>query len=150
VKTKGQVFLTSEFDGIVGLAYPKMAAYGLFPLFDNIIKQNKLASNVLGFYYNRKSNSDSSQLIVGDIDYSKIEGRMHHYDVIDKYYWTIKGDNILLDGKDMGLCGPAGCKLIVDTGTSLMTGPYDQLKKLLSKIEVDDECSQMASLPKIT
>ncbi len=93
--------------------------------------------------------SDSSQLIVGDIDYAKVDGHMNYHRVVDKYYWTIMADNILLGGKDIGLCSD-GCKLVVDTGTSLMTGPYDQLKLLLSEIEIDSECTNLQSLPEIT
>ena len=37
VKEKGDVFKESSFDGIIGLGYPNMAAYGFQPLFDNII-----------------------------------------------------------------------------------------------------------------
>jgi hypothetical protein len=61
---------------------------------------------------------------------SKLDGPVHYHPVIDKYYWTIKAENILLDGKDSGFC-PKGCKVIADTGTSLVTGPYDELMKLL-------------------
>ena len=34
----GDVFVDSKFDGIVGLAYPEMAAYDEQPVFDNIMK----------------------------------------------------------------------------------------------------------------
>ena len=37
MKEEGAVFEASKFDGIVGLAYPSMAAYDLNPVFDNII-----------------------------------------------------------------------------------------------------------------
>lgn len=38
VQENGDVFAESGFDGIVGLAYPTMAAYNFNPMFDNIIK----------------------------------------------------------------------------------------------------------------
>ena len=34
----GSVFKDSSFDGIVGLAYPSMAAFDNDPVFDNIMK----------------------------------------------------------------------------------------------------------------
>ena len=77
-----------------------------------------------------KVNSYESQITFGGYDMSKLDGPVRYHPVIDKYYWTIKAENILLDGKDSGFC-PKGCKVIADTGTSLVTGPYDELMKLL-------------------
>lgn len=42
----------------------------------------------------------------------------------------MKADNILIGGKDVGLCN-GGCSVIADTGTSLLTGPSDALYDLL-------------------
>lgn len=51
----GEVFEDSKFDGIVGLAYPEMAAYDETPLFDNIMKQHRLENNVFSFYMDNKN-----------------------------------------------------------------------------------------------
>ncbi len=40
----------------------------------------------------------------------------------------VKADNILLGGKDIGLC-KGGCRIIADTGTSFNTGPRSSLGK---------------------
>ena len=66
-----------------------------------------------------------------------------------RYYWMIKADNILVGGEDIGLC-PSGCKVIADSGTSLITGPTDDLFTLLEKLNVDDNCNNIAQLPDLT
>ena len=61
----------------------------------------------------------------------------------------MKGDNILINGKDIGLCND-GCQFIADTGTSLMTGPTDQIDTLLKELDIGDSCSNYKNLPTIT
>ena len=42
-------------------------------------------------------------------------------------YWEVMVDDISLGGESLGFCGvpsaTAGCRVAVDTGTSLFTGP---------------------------
>lgn len=61
----------------------------------------------------------------------------------------MKADNILVGGEDIGLC-KGGCRVIADTGTSLLTGPTDDLFALLEKLHVDENCGGVESLPDIT
>lgn len=44
----------------------------------------------------------------------------------------INADNILVGGKDIGLCHNRACRVIADTGTSIMGAPSDDLGTLLS------------------
>lgn len=149
VQEDGDVFAQSKFDGIVGLAFPQMAAYDMAPVFDSIIKQNKLDSNVFSFYFAKNAGENDSRLIVGGVDSSLYEGDISYHKVVDPYYWTLKADNILIGGKDVGLC-THGCRVIADTGTSLLTGPEDQLFDLLDTLNVDDGCQGAENLPDIT
>jgi cathepsin D len=71
------------------------------------------------------------RLTVGGTDPSLYTAPINYHSVVDQYYWELKADNILINGKDVGLCRN-GCKVIADTGTSLITGPSDDLYTLLS------------------
>jgi len=102
------------------------------PLFDNLIKQKKLSRNIFSFYLNRNLDKSESRLVIGGVDSSLYEGKIKYHKVVDQYYWTIIADKILVGGEDLGICNK--CKVVVDTGTSLITGPYDDLEKLLCKI----------------
>lgn len=106
-----------------------MAAYNMNPIFDSLMKQKKLKHNIFSFYLNNLLDKSESKLIIGGVDNSLYEGKLHYHKVIDQYYWTIEADKILVGGEDLGICNK--CKLVVDTGTSLITGPYDDLQKLL-------------------
>ena len=70
--------------------------------------------------------------MLGGVDKSLIEGEILYYPVVDKRYWTIEASQILIDGKDVGLCR-GGCRLVVDTGTSLITSPSDEYFSLMCK-----------------
>lgn len=107
-----------------------MAAYNMNPVFDNIMSQKKLDKNMFSFYFNRNADSYGSKMILGGVDDSLYSGSINYVKVVDEYYWTIRAEKILVGGKDIGLCN--NCHLIVDTGTSLITGPTDKLMKLLS------------------
>jgi cathepsin D len=136
----GDVFNAGKFSGIMGLAYPSMAAYDQTPVFDSIINQKLLKNNVITFYYSYNENTDG-QVSLGFIDESKFKGKIYYYDVIDKYYWTIKLNDIRYNGKSLGLCNDGGCKAVVDTGTSLNTGPTKDIMKLLNTIPVENDCT---------
>ncbi len=106
-----------------------MAAYNMNPLFDNLMKQKKLTRNIFSFYLNKNADKMESKLVIGGVDSSLYEGRIKYNKVVDQYYWTIIADKILVGGVDLGICNK--CKMVVDTGTSLITGPYEDLQKLL-------------------
>jgi len=61
----------------------------------------------------------------------------------------IKADNILVDNKDIGLCNHS-CRLVVDTGSSIMSGPFDDLGILLRELNVRSHCHEINTLPIIT
>jgi cathepsin D len=148
-KELGEVFLESKFDGIVGLAYPAMSAYGFLPIFDNIMMQDKLDQNVFSFYFDKTAGSVTSKLILGGVDETLITGPVKYFPVVDKYYWTIEASNVMLNDNDLGLC-PEGCKLVADTGTSLLTGPAAIVEVLLEWIDLKEDCSNYDELPDIS
>ncbi|EGR29114.1 hypothetical protein IMG5_162980 [Ichthyophthirius multifiliis] len=136
----GMVFQDQQFDGIIGLAFPSMAAYNKNSIFDNIIQQKKLNKNILSFYMSKNQGRNDSQLTIGGIDKSKVFGQVNYHKVLKDYYWIFKADNILLGGKDVGLCDKV-CYLIADTGTSLITAPEQKAFTLLELINVNEDCS---------
>jgi hypothetical protein len=139
VNEDGDVFSAGKFSGIMGLGYPAMAAYGAQPVFDSIMKNKLLKNNIMAFFYSFNENTDG-QITLGYIDHSKYTGKLDYFPVIDKFYWTIKMDKILYNGKPIsGVCS-GGCKAVIDTGTTLITGPTTELRKLLTTIPVENDC----------
>ena len=138
----GDVFQAGKFSGILGLAYPSMAASGFTPVFDSIIKNKLLKNNIMSFYYSLDESVDG-QITLGYLDRTKFIGEIKYYNVIDKFYWTIQLDDIKYNGKSLGICN-GGCKAVIDTGTTMITGPTSQLKQLLNAIPVENDCTNYA------
>uniref|UniRef100_A0A8C3F615 cathepsin E n=1 Tax=Chrysemys picta bellii TaxID=8478 RepID=A0A8C3F615_CHRPI len=144
VSEPGNTFLDAEFDGILGLAYPSLAVDGVTPVFDNMMAQNLVDLPIFSVYMNR--NPDSSvggELLFGGFDPSHFSGTLNWVPVTKQGYWQIQLDNIQVGGT-VAFCAE-GCQAIVDTGTSLITGPSKEIKEMqnyIGAVPTDGEVSQ--------
>lgn len=143
----GDVFNDAKFAGILGLAFPSMAAFGFQPVFDGFMESKVLPQNLFTFYYSLDP-QEESQVTFGWIDESKYSGDITWVPVIkDKeYYWLIEVDNIRLGDQDLGFC-KKGCRAAVDTGTTLLAAPTSSASKLLYALNLEETCSRFEDLP---
>lgn len=158
----GQVWVESPFDGICGLAYPDIAmpaANPPPPPFDDLIKMGVLAKNEFSFFLSTQhdSHKETSALILGGTDETYYSGSFSYFPA-QKYeglmaYWLIHGSDIEIGGSSMGSCKDVvgHCNFVVDTGTSVITGPHTKINPILEKIgNVSTDCSNVDSLPTMT
>ncbi|XP_015676946.1 cathepsin E [Protobothrops mucrosquamatus] len=133
VSEPGNTFLDAEFDGILGLAYPSLAVDGVTPVFDNMMAQNLVDLPIFSVYMNRNPYSSiGGELIFGGYDETYFSGNLSWIPVTKQGYWQIQLDNIQVGGK-VAFCAN-GCQAIVDTGTSLITGPSEDIKQMQTLI----------------
>ncbi|XP_043943936.1 cathepsin E isoform X1 [Protopterus annectens] len=153
----GLTFKLAQFDGILGLGYPSLAVGGATPVFDRMIEQHKVNSPVFSFFLKRgKGDSYGGELLLGGIDHALYKGTLNWIPVTEKGYWQIKMDNIKIQGS-VALCSES-CQAILDTGTSLITGPSKDIKRIQESIgasptvygEYYIDCRRLSSLPSIT
>jgi hypothetical protein len=145
-------FKGQPMDGILGLAYPSIAADYVTPVFDTMISQNVVSQPVFSFYLDSTSGDTESGIYFGGMDSSKMAGQPTYVPVASQTYWQIGLYGVLVNGQDVGNCNGwlGSCKAIVDTGTSLIIGPTDAVNALMSSIgNVASDCSNMNSLPTI-
>jgi len=144
-------FTGSAFDGILGLAYVSISADNVPTWFDNAVAQNGIDS-VFSFYLSSKPGNDSvltlggynSKYFTGTINYHNL-----YLDLGDYYMITFTGVKVGSSSVSAN-CGTAGCKGIVDTGTSLIVGPNSAISEILSDLNVKSDCSNINNLPDVT
>ncbi|NP_001072053.1 napsin A aspartic peptidase precursor [Takifugu rubripes] len=155
VRQPGETFIYTQFDGILGMAYPSIST--IAPVFDRIMAAKLLPQNVFSFYLNRDPEAAiGGQLILGGLNPEHYAGELHYVNVTRKAYWQIEVNRINV-GDQLSLCKPS-CQTIVDTGTSLITGPSEEIRALHNAIpgmsrQKDEniiDCEQIPSMPVIS
>lgn len=155
-KQPGITFIAAKFDGILGMAYPRISVNNVLPVFDNLMHQKLVDKNIFSFYLNRDPNAQlGGELMLGGIDSKYFEGELAYLNVTRKAYWQVHMDELEVSN-GLTLC-KGGCEAIVDTGTSLIVGPVDEVKELQKAIgavrliqgEYMVPCEKVSSLPSI-
>ncbi|KAM8884002.1 nothepsin [Synchiropus picturatus] len=154
----GAAFVMARFDGVLGLGYPALAEILGNPVFDNMIAQKAVEKPVFSFYLSRKSidGTPEGELLLGGTDEALYSGPVNWIPVTTKAYWQIKLDSVAVQGVN-SFC-PHTCQAIVDTGTSLITGPTNDILVLQQLIgatptnigEYLIDCARLSSLPHVT
>ncbi|KAM7177897.1 cathepsin E-like [Macrochelys suwanniensis] len=153
----GMTFALAHFDGVLGLGYPSLAVGSALPVFDSIINQRLVEKPMFSFHLNRGDDLENGgELILGGIDHSLYKGSINWVPVTEKSYWQIHVNNVKIQGR-VALCFH-GCEAIVDSGTSLITGPSLQIRQLQQHIgasptqtgEFVVDCRRLSSLPHIS
>ncbi|XP_014648363.1 PREDICTED: pepsin A-5-like [Ceratotherium simum simum] len=150
----GSTFYYAPFDGILGLAYPSISSSDATPVFDNIWDQGLISEDLISVYLSSDDES-GSVVIFGGIDSSYYTGSLHWVPVSDEGYWQIAVDSVTINGETIA-CSE-GCQAIIDTGTSLLTGPPSAIDNIQSYIgatagsssEEVISCSAIDSLPDV-
>uniref|UniRef100_A0A8I3P2A6 Napsin A aspartic peptidase n=1 Tax=Canis lupus familiaris TaxID=9615 RepID=A0A8I3P2A6_CANLF len=127
------VFTLAHFDGILGLGFPILAVGGVQPPLDLLVDQGLLDKPVFSFYLNRDPEAvDGGELVLGGSDPAHYIPPLTFLPVTVPAYWQIHMERVKV-GTGLILCAQ-GCAAILDTGTSLITGPTEEIQALNAAI----------------
>ncbi|CAN8001822.1 unnamed protein product [Ixodes pacificus] len=153
----GLAFLAAKFDGILGLGYPEISVLGVPTVFDTMVAQGVAAKPVFSVFLDRNASDPAGgEVLFGGIDESHYTGNISYVPVSKRGYWQVHMDGTRV-GNNGSFCS-GGCEAILDTGTSLIAGPSDEIEKLNLLIgaapfasgEYIVSCKSIDKLPKIT
>jgi len=126
---KGTIFDQLDFEGILGLAFPKMSANSVPPFFDQVMQQKLLKTNAFSFFFT-KLPKDASAVFFGEVDPRLHQGELINFPVTEEYYWIVDLKHFKINGKIVD--GPK--KVVFDTGTTYYTAPSSLLPIVLAQM----------------
>ncbi|XP_037574662.1 lysosomal aspartic protease [Dermacentor silvarum] len=151
----GNLFKNANYDGIFGLAFPSISQNNQLPLFDAMVKQGVVGRAVFSLYLRKQpSEQNGGEVYFGGINTRRYTGRVHCVAVNKARHWQVTMDNVDVQGTKR--C-TGGCNVVVDSGTSFVSGPKEDVETLhrvigakrtgTGYIEVD--CNGISKVPSI-
>jgi hypothetical protein len=148
----GLAYSLGKFDGILGMGFTSISVGGAPTVFENAIKQNKVDQPIFAFYL---GDNGPGELTIGGYDASKFEGELKYVKLDAATYWQIS-----LDAISSGAYHKKSddkITAIVDSGTSLITGPKADVARLAEAVgakanimgEYTIDCSKVDDIPEI-
>lgn len=122
----GMGYVMGKFDGILGLGFEDLALGGATTVFKNAIDQNAVALSVFAFDL---GDSQDGELTIGGYDASKFTGDISWVSLSEPKYWLIDVEDIKAGSFSSGATNG-----IVDSGTSLITGPTREIAKIAATV----------------
>lgn len=182
-KEPGLTFSVAKFDGILGLAFQSLSVGYQVPLFDNMVAQGLVNENLFGVWLNNVESSSSESLsddnavmtstpggeiTFGGLDERHYTGSITYVPLIAETYWLFKVDRIYIhtpaatygddDATENKHNFGTNVGAILDTGTSLLTGPSTEIDKIQALIggrgtgvpnEYSVNCAELSSMPPV-
>uniref|UniRef100_H2ZA35 Renin n=1 Tax=Ciona savignyi TaxID=51511 RepID=H2ZA35_CIOSA len=155
----GITFVAAKFDGILGMGYPTISVNGIKPVFNQMYEQGAVDKNQFAFYLNRDpTGEEGGEICLGGVNEARYTGEFNYHSVTRKGYWQLKMDSVAVADADATAACVGGCQIIVDSGTSLITGPTvdtDAINHAIGAIRfVQGEylviCRNIPNMPDIT
>ncbi|XP_072500432.1 pepsin B-like [Notamacropus eugenii] len=124
-------FYYSDFDKILGMAYPAMAV-ACFPTeMQGMLQQGQLPEPGFSFYFSSQPTQQyGRELILGGMDPQLYSGQITWTPMTQEVYWQIGIEEFAM-GNQVAVWCSQGCQAIVDTRTFLLAVPQQYMNAFL-------------------
>jgi len=120
-------YIAGKFDGICGLAWDSIAVDGMKTPFHSLVDANLLAEDLFAFYL---GTNKPGEMTLGGVDPNHFNGDITWVDLDQETYWHVPMDDMQVNGDSVTSEKAA----VIDTGTSLIAGPSDEVRALAKKV----------------
>lgn len=159
VEESDSPFGAAEWDGVLGLgqALSDNEEFNIFGVLARGAGQGhgNLTHPVFAIYLGRRI-EDEAEITFGEWREDRMASPLTWVNVSQEGYWQFEFSDFTLDGKPMGLChkyGDRKCQGVLDSGSSLMMGPQDDLNPLLAQLTFGQDsqvnCTSNHAFPKL-
>jgi len=126
-KGLGLGYRLGKFDGILGLGWDAISVDHVPTVMNKLVASGQLPQPVFGFYL---GNLSPGELVFGGTDSKHYTGDFQYVPLSSKTYWEVELQGVTLGSDSMSSCK----KAIIDSGTSLLAGPKDDIAKIAAKL----------------
>jgi len=145
----GLVFRSGRFDGVMGLG--RQALAGILsrgehdrgtPFYINAVNKRILAEPKFSVYVSARMGRPGA-VVLGGVNPKLFSGPIFYHKGYSNAYWMVSMGTMQV-GKEV--VETRGARGIVDSGTSLLVGPPDIIRRILPHVRVNSDCSNYDEL----
>mmetsp|Transcript_35447 Transcript_35447/g.110546 ORF Transcript_35447/g.110546 Transcript_35447/m.110546 type:complete len:548 (+) Transcript_35447:198-1841(+) len=128
------LFETATFDGIVGLSFPKLALSHDFSFLSCLAGvMGTSAPSQFAFFLADDASGRGSELAIGGYNAARLRGPLSWVPVSEPQegHWKVSMSAVTIGGEALDICRGDACQGIVDTGTSHLGVPREDLRELI-------------------
>ena len=140
--------VSSPVSGIMGLAWSSLTDDNTTPFWQQLVENNQIRSDTtMSFYLTRmRSNSQAQSLepggtfTLGEVNNDLYTGDISYHNILNKDWWRVNMTGINVNGNSVwtpSFTVGAG----VDSGTTLIGGPHDDIAKIWEAVDGAQEGS---------
>jgi hypothetical protein len=127
----GAAYKLGKFDGILGMAFPILSVNSVPTPFENIVSLGLVDVAQFSFYLSN-CRTDPGELTLGGTDSAHYTGAISWVPLTAATYWQINLDDLQVGGTSF--VGSSEHTAIVDSGTSILTGPSDEVALIAAQL----------------
>ncbi|KIY60860.1 acid protease, partial [Cylindrobasidium torrendii FP15055 ss-10] len=134
--------LSSPVSGIMGMAWQSIASSNAMPFWQNLVANNAWDQPLMAFQLSRYLNVAGAQTLeqggqfsMGFLNSSLYTGDVEYIDLVDDgSYWLVAMTGITVQGNSVSPGSGSTAYAAIDTGTTLVGGPSDEIANIFSNI----------------